>query len=116
MNVNPVSGAASAAAGTTAATPPQKSLGQDAFLKLLITQLQHQDPTQPKNDTEFIAQLAQFSSLEKLTEISASIRALEQALLGDVPEPAGAEASSSTPSTAATTTPSTDGTFTGGTF
>jgi flagellar basal-body rod modification protein FlgD len=80
--VNSVSGAV-AATGSSPTTAPQKTLGQDAFLKLLVTQLQHQDPTQPKNDTEFIAQLAQFSSLEKLTEISASIRALERALLVD---------------------------------
>lgn len=108
MNVNPVSGAAEAAAGTIATSTPQRSLGQDAFLKLLVTQLQYQDPTQPKNDTEFIAQLAQFSSLEKLTEISASIRALERALLADTPVAvsASASAASSTPSASPATTPS----------
>ena len=52
------------------------SLGQDAFLKLLTTQLAHQDPLAPKEDGEFMAQLAQFSSLEKLTEISTSIQEL----------------------------------------
>jgi flagellar basal-body rod modification protein FlgD len=46
------------------------SFGQDAFLKLLTTQLAHQDPLAPKEDGEFMAQLAQFSSLEKLTESS----------------------------------------------
>jgi len=56
-------------------------LGRDAFLKLLVTQLQHQDPTQPKEDGEFLAQLATFSSLEKLTEISASLNTLGQLLL-----------------------------------
>lgn len=49
------------------------SLGQDAFMQLLITQLQHQDPLKPKEDTEFIAQLAQFSSLEKLTTMNQNI-------------------------------------------
>jgi flagellar basal-body rod modification protein FlgD len=52
------------------------SLGQDAFLRLLTTQLEHQDPLQPKEDGEFLAQLAQFSSLEKLSEISSSIQDL----------------------------------------
>jgi flagellar basal-body rod modification protein FlgD len=42
--------------------------------------LQHQDPTKPQADAEFIAQLAQFSSLEKLTQIAASVDALAAAL------------------------------------
>ena len=63
----------------TAATSKSRetALGQDAFMQLLITQLTHQDPTRPKEDTEFIAQLATFSQLEKLTEIATSIKNLE---------------------------------------
>jgi flagellar basal-body rod modification protein FlgD len=39
-------------------------------MKLLLTQLQHQDPTQPQEDGEFLAQLAQFSSLEQLQQMN----------------------------------------------
>ena len=56
--------AATAAPGTTKKDP----MGRDAFMNLLITQLQHQDPTQPQADGEFLAQLAQFSSLEQLQQ------------------------------------------------
>ena len=52
------------------------NLDRDDFLKLLITQLQHQDPTSPVQDKEFIAQMAQFSSLEQITNMSAGFQRL----------------------------------------
>ncbi|MFJ7667767.1 flagellar hook assembly protein FlgD [Lysinibacillus sp. NPDC097195] len=61
--------------------PPTKQtgnseLGKDAFLKLLITQLQNQDPTNPMDDRDFIAQMAQFSSLEQMQNMTKAVESL----------------------------------------
>lgn len=58
---------------------PDNALGKDAFLKLLVTQLQNQNPLQPMADGEFLAQLAQFSSLETLQTMQQDIAALRTA-------------------------------------
>ena len=67
---------------TTSSSAPlkQKDLGKDAFLQLLVTQLQNQDPTKPQADGEFIAQLAQFSSLEQLTAMQTELKKISAAL------------------------------------
>lgn len=57
-------------------TGDNSSLGKDAFLNILITQLQNQDPTQPMDDKEFISQMAQFSSLEQMQNMTTAIQDL----------------------------------------
>lgn len=55
---------------TTTTPTASKELGQDAFLKLLVAQLKYQDPSNPSDGAEFLAQTAQFTQVEKLTELA----------------------------------------------
>ena len=54
----------------------KNQLGKDAFLKLLTTQLQHQDPLNPMEDSEFMGQMAQFSTLEQITNMATANTAM----------------------------------------
>ncbi len=67
----------SATAGVGLATPQSNVLDKDAFLNLLITQLQNQDPLNPTDSVEFTAQLAQFSSLEQLANVNDNLLELK---------------------------------------
>jgi flagellar basal-body rod modification protein FlgD len=92
MSIDPVSAATAANAAGTAAAPTAAApdpLGRTAFLSLLVTQLQNQDPLEPQADGEFLAQLAQFSSLEQLQQIQQQLAGI-QSLLADAPAPGAA--------------------------
>ena len=87
MTIDPTTAATTSTSGARA--PASSGLGQDAFMTLLVTQLAHQDPTKPMDDTQFIAQLAQFSSLEKLTAMDVSLARIIQLLSPTAPPPVG---------------------------
>jgi flagellar basal-body rod modification protein FlgD len=71
-----VSNVTSTATGTqTAAAAAASTLDKDDFLQLLITKMQHQDPLDPVEDEDFVAQLAQFSTLEQMNNIAEGIAA-----------------------------------------
>jgi flagellar basal-body rod modification protein FlgD len=57
-------------------TTGANSLGKDSFLQLLVTQMQNQNPLDPQDNSEFVAQLAQFSSLETMQNLSTSVDAI----------------------------------------
>ena len=57
-------------------SPPVQTLNQNDFLKLLVTQLASQDPLNPQQDTQFIAQMAQFTALEQAKEMATNIASL----------------------------------------
>jgi flagellar basal-body rod modification protein FlgD len=59
---------------STTSTNKSSSLGKDDFLKLLVTQLQTQDPMNPMDDTQFISQMAQFTSLEQMKNMNTSVQ------------------------------------------
>jgi len=64
----------------TASKKDTSAMGKDQFLKIMMAQLKNQDPMQPLEDKEFIAQMAQFTSVEQLMNISGQLTTLNQSL------------------------------------
>lgn len=69
----PTSSALSAASGTTGANNSMMGVGKSDFMKLLVAQLQNQDPMQPMQDREFITQMAQLNTVEELTAMTTQL-------------------------------------------
>ena len=87
-DVREVTGGASGSAvveeGDKSLFGQNEELGKQDFLELLVTQLRYQDPLNPSNDQEFIAQLAQFSSLESSQNIESEMATMSQSMQGFV--------------------------------
>jgi flagellar basal-body rod modification protein FlgD len=83
ITTTPVSGTpVNGATGTpdsVSRTDPAGSYGQDTFLKLLMSEMQHQDPLAPTDSTQMMSQLAQFASVEGLNKLNNQITALNVA-------------------------------------
>jgi flagellar basal-body rod modification protein FlgD len=71
MTIMPLGGAVPTTNSTApAGSPPTDQMGRDTFLKLMVAQLRNQDPMNPQDSAEFLAQTAQFTSLEKLDAVA----------------------------------------------
>ena len=78
--VNGATYVASQQSNTAETTSAASNIGKDEFLKLLVAQLEHQDPMNPVDNQEFLAQLASFSSLEQLISINEGVTKLSAAM------------------------------------
>ena len=74
MSISGVTGTGATNKSAAKASTVSNELGKDEFLKLLVTQLQHQDPLAPMEDKDFIAQMAQFTSLEQMKNMNNAVQ------------------------------------------
>lgn len=68
----------------TIKTQQKNQVDKDLFLRILTTQLRNQDPTQPMEDREFVAQMAQFSTLEQISNLNQSFNQFMNSRQGDI--------------------------------
>ncbi|MCD9087135.1 flagellar hook capping FlgD N-terminal domain-containing protein [Stenotrophomonas sp. SY1] len=68
---------------TTANTKKKDSLDQADFLKLMTTQLQHQDPTKPMDNSQMVAQMAQLSTVQGITDLNNTVKGFQSAMSSD---------------------------------
>src|SRR4051794_6635599 len=81
MATNPITNTTSTTPGVTPpAKPAGMALGKDDFLKLLVGQLQHQDPLAPSDDQQWIGQMAAFSQLEQVSNTAATTQKIVDTL------------------------------------
>lgn len=76
--INGVSNSTTISNPSASKTSKPDMVSQDSFLKLLVAQIKHQDPLNPADGTQFLAQLAQFSGLEQLVGIRSELRAARE--------------------------------------
>lgn len=80
MDFSSISGIRHFADGVQVPTNPNNDLGQDEFLRLMITQLQNQDPFEPMENGQFLGQMAQFSTVSGIRDLQTSFESTGQAL------------------------------------
>ncbi|HEX7992054.1 MAG TPA: flagellar hook capping FlgD N-terminal domain-containing protein [Stenotrophomonas sp.] len=68
---------------TTTTSKNKSSLDQADFLKLMTTQLQHQDPTKPMDNSQMVAQMAQLSTVQGITDLNTSVKGFQQSMASD---------------------------------
>ncbi len=77
MDISSILSAASTQGDTSSSEVTKKSLGKEDFLNLLVTQLSNQNPLEPMDNMDFIAQLAQFGQLEATTNLGDYLGSME---------------------------------------
>src|SRR5271157_2576778 len=75
-SVSSISSALSSAISSTSGSNNNSFVSQNTFLTLLITQLKNQDPLNPQDSSQFVSQLASFSSLEQMTEVNTKMESV----------------------------------------